>query len=52
MVHASARAMQGSFERWPDVASANPKYPLAAVAAFYLSKGHRDELRDVCPIVA
>ncbi|TGN50447.1 TetR/AcrR family transcriptional regulator [Paracoccus liaowanqingii] len=51
-VHASARAMQASLERWSDAASGNPEHPLAAVVAFYLSKGHRDELQDGCPIVA
>lgn len=51
-VHASARAMQASFERWSDAASGDPEHPLAAVVAFYLSEGHRDELQDGCPIVA
>ena len=51
-VQASARAMQMSIERWSDKASSDRDDPLAALLSFYLSEGHRDELKDGCPIVA
>ena len=48
---ASRRALEGAFRRWSDAAAANPKDPLGAVIAFYLSKEHREEKMDGCPIV-
>jgi TetR/AcrR family transcriptional regulator, transcriptional repressor for nem operon len=49
---ASRRALEHASVRWSDAAVANPKDPLAAVMAFYLSMGHREERMDGCPIVA
>ena len=49
---ASRRALESASRRWSDAAAANPKDPLAAVMAFYLSMGHREERMDGCPIVA
>jgi TetR/AcrR family transcriptional repressor of nem operon len=49
---ASRRALEHASGRWSDAAAANPEDPLAAVMAFYLSMGHRDERMDGCPIVA
>ena len=49
---ASARALECATSRWSAAAAANPKDPLGAVIAFYLSKGHRKEKMEGCPIVA
>jgi TetR/AcrR family transcriptional regulator, transcriptional repressor for nem operon len=49
---ASRRALESAFSRWAATAAANPKDPLAAVIAFYLSPEHREEKMDGCPIVA
>lgn len=49
---ASRRALESSFGRWAEAAEANPKDPLGAVVAFYLSMEHRTERRDGCPVVA
>ena len=49
---ASARALERAMGRWSEAADANPKDPLGAVIAFYLSKGHRKEKLDGCPLVA
>jgi len=49
---ASKRALESAFGRWSAAAAANPKDPLGAVLAFYLSMGHREEMMDGCPIVA
>jgi len=49
---ASRRALQHAFRRWSDAAAKNPKDPLGAVIAFYLSVGHREERMDGCPVVA
>src|SRR6266481_393010 len=49
---ASKRALESASCRWSAAAAANPKDPLGAVIAFYLSTGHREEMRDGCPIVA
>ena len=49
---ASARALEGATSRWSAAAAANAKDPLGAVIAFYLSKGHRKEKMDGCPLVA
>jgi len=49
---ASNRAIEGTVDRWKTAAEANPKDPLGAVLDFYLSKGHRAERGDGCPVVA
>src|SRR5437764_5147223 len=49
---ASRRALESAFGRWSAAAEANPKDPLGAVIAFYLSMGHRQERMDGCPVVA
>src|SRR5438093_11537118 len=49
---ASRRALESAFSRWSSAAADNPKDPLGAVIAFYLSTGHREERTDGCPIVA
>lgn len=51
-VQASKRALESASRRWSEAAAANPKDPLAAVVAFYLSMGHRGEKMDGCPVVA
>jgi len=49
---ASRRALESANLRWSAVAAENPKDPLGAVIAFYLSTEHREEKMDGCPIVA
>jgi len=49
---ASRRALESASGRWSAAAQANPRNPLAAVIAFYLSMGHRAERMDGCPVVA
>jgi TetR/AcrR family transcriptional repressor of nem operon len=49
---ASRRALESASLRWSAAAAENPKDPLGAVIAFYLSEGHREEKMDGCPIVA
>src|SRR5437588_8044628 len=49
---ASERALESASCRWSAAAAANPKDPLGAVIAFYLSMEHRAERMDGCPIVA
>ena len=49
---ASKRALESAFSRWSAATAANPKDPLGAVIAFYLSMEHREERMDGCPIVA
>src|SRR5690348_9985960 len=49
---ASRRALESAFSRWSAAAAVNPKDPLGAVIAFYLSPEHREERMDGCPIVA
>src|SRR6266545_1416703 len=49
---ASRRAMESASSRWSAAAAANLKDPLGAVMEFYLSKDHREERMDGCPIVA
>lgn len=49
---ASRRALESASRRWTEAAEAAPQDPLAAVVAFYLSAGHREEKMDGCPIVA
>jgi TetR/AcrR family transcriptional regulator, transcriptional repressor for nem operon len=51
-VQASKRALESASRRWSAAAEANPKDPLGAVVAFYLSMGHREERMDGCPVVA
>jgi TetR/AcrR family transcriptional repressor of nem operon len=52
VAQASGRALESAFGRWSSVMAANPKDPLGAVIAFYLSLEHRGERMDGCPIVA
>ena len=52
VAEASARALESAMARWTEAAAASPKDPLGAVMAFYLSKGHRKEKTEGCPIVA
>jgi TetR/AcrR family transcriptional regulator, transcriptional repressor for nem operon len=49
---ASRRALESAAQRWSAAAEANPKDPLGAVVALYLSMGHRQERMDGCPVVA
>ena len=49
---ASKRALESASRRWSAAAEADPKDPLGAVIAFYLSIGHREETMDGCPVVA
>jgi TetR/AcrR family transcriptional repressor of nem operon len=49
---ASERALEGTIRRWSAAAEANPKDPLGAVIALFLSMEHRDETGDGCPVVA
>ncbi len=52
VAEASARALECATNRWSDAAAANPEDPLRAVIAFYLTKEHRKEKMEGCPIVA
>jgi TetR/AcrR family transcriptional repressor of nem operon len=52
VAQASRLALESASSRWSAAAAANPKDPLGAVVAFYLSKEHREEMMDGCPIVA
>lgn len=49
---ASRRALESASGRWSRAAESNPRDPLAAVIAFYLSMEHSAEKLDGCPIVA
>ena len=49
---ASRRALESATLRWAAATAENPKNPLGAVIAFYLSGDHREEKMDGCPIVA
>jgi TetR/AcrR family transcriptional regulator, transcriptional repressor for nem operon len=49
---ASGRALESATRRWSAAVAANPKDPLGAVIAFYLSTEHREEKMDGCPLVA
>jgi TetR/AcrR family transcriptional regulator, transcriptional repressor for nem operon len=51
-VQASGRALESAFSRWQAAAAANPKDPLGAVLAFYLSMEHLEARMEGCPIVA
>ncbi|OHV79644.1 TetR/AcrR family transcriptional regulator [Ensifer sp. LCM 4579] len=48
---AARRAMEHATRRWSAVAAASPD-PLEAVIELYLSRGHREEKSDGCPLVA
>lgn len=52
IVEASARAMESATARWTRAIGAHPDEALDAVLNFYLSKGHRKETTDGCPLVA
>jgi TetR/AcrR family transcriptional repressor of nem operon len=52
VAQASRRALESASTRWSAAAAANPKDPLGAVIAFYLSMEHREERMDGCPVVA
>ena len=49
---ASRRALESAFHRWSAAAAGNPRDPLGAVIAFYLSMEHSAERMDGCPVVA
>lgn len=49
---ASSRALEKTSRRWSDAIAANPKDPLGAVMAFYLSMEHREGRMGGCPIAA
>jgi TetR/AcrR family transcriptional regulator, transcriptional repressor for nem operon len=49
---AAKRALESGCNRWSAAAAANPKDPLSAVVAIFLSTEHRDERMDGCPVVA
>jgi TetR/AcrR family transcriptional repressor of nem operon len=44
--------LESASSRWSAAAAENPKNPLGAVIAFYLSMAHRAERMDGCPVVA
>jgi TetR/AcrR family transcriptional repressor of nem operon len=44
--------MECATARWSRAVAANPNDPLGAVIGFYLSKGHRKEKMEGCPLVA
>ena len=52
VAEASSRALEWAAARWLEAVAANPKDPLGAVLAFYLSKAHRAEKMEGCPLVA
>ena len=52
IAQASSRALESACRRWSAAAEANPQDPLGAVAALYLSMGHREARMDGCPVVA
>jgi TetR/AcrR family transcriptional repressor of nem operon len=52
VAQASRRALESASRRWSAAAAENPKDPLGAVIAFYLSAEHREEKMDGCPVVA
>src|SRR6266705_4994935 len=49
---ASKRALESISGRWSAAAEGNPKDPLGAVVALYLSMGHREQRGAGCPLVA
>jgi TetR/AcrR family transcriptional regulator, transcriptional repressor for nem operon len=52
VAQASERAFECGIRRWSAAVEANPKDPLGAVSALFLSMGHREERGDGCPVVA
>jgi TetR/AcrR family transcriptional regulator, transcriptional repressor for nem operon len=52
IAQASAKAIEASALRWAQATAAKPKDPLGAIAAFYLSDGHRNARMEGCPFVA
>jgi TetR/AcrR family transcriptional repressor of nem operon len=52
IAEASARALESSNLRWRQTAAGHPEDPLEALIGLYLSKGHRKETKDGCPLVA
>jgi TetR/AcrR family transcriptional repressor of nem operon len=52
VAQASERAFESGIRRWSAAVEANPKDPLGAVSALFLSMGHREERGDGCPVVA
>ncbi|MGE3649977.1 MAG: TetR/AcrR family transcriptional regulator [Reyranellaceae bacterium] len=52
VAQASKRALESVSSQWSAAAAANPKNPLSAVVAIFLSTDHREERMDGCPIVA
>ena len=49
---ASKRALESISSQWSAAAEGNPKDPLGAVVARYLSMGHREQRGAGCPLVA
>src|SRR5688572_20347881 len=49
---ASNRALESISSRWSAASESNPKDPLGAVVALYLSMGHREQRGAGCPLVA
>src|SRR5215213_1395865 len=49
---ASKRALESISGQWSAAAESNPKDPLGAVIALYLSTEHREERMDGCPVAA
>jgi len=49
---ASKRALETISSRWSAAAEGNPKDPLGAAVALYLSMGHREQRGAGCPLVA
>jgi TetR/AcrR family transcriptional repressor of nem operon len=52
IAQASARALEATTRKCLAAIANNPEDPLGAVMAYYLSKEHRDEVMDGCPMVA
>jgi TetR/AcrR family transcriptional regulator, transcriptional repressor for nem operon len=52
ITQASARALETTTRKCLAAIANNPEDPLGAVMAYYLSKEHRDEVMDGCPMVA
>ena len=52
ITQASARALEATTRKCLAAIANNPEDPLGAVMAYYLSKEHRDEVMDGCPMVA
>src|SRR5260370_40803645 len=50
ITQASARALEATTRKCLAAIANNPEDPLGAVMAYYLSKEHRDEVMDGCPM--